>query len=100
MCFSLKTFVQNFAQQHIHIFYVALFLLIILFNQQYLEMVHWHEVWLFLTFRQDFPITYQKIDGPFWTLAVEFQFYLLLPLIAWGMGRSSGVAKPAGVCAN
>lgn len=67
-------------------YFVALFLLIILFNQQYLQIVHWHELWLFLTFRQDFPITYQKIDGPFWTLAVEFQFYLLLPLIAWVMG--------------
>lgn len=67
-------------------YFAALVLLILLFNQQYLQMIHWHEIWLFLTFRQDFPITYQKIDGPFWTLAVEFQFYLLLPLIAWVMG--------------
>jgi peptidoglycan/LPS O-acetylase OafA/YrhL len=24
-----------------------------------------------------------QLDTPFWTLAIEFQFYLLLPLIAW-----------------
>jgi peptidoglycan/LPS O-acetylase OafA/YrhL len=26
------------------------------------------------------------MNGVFWTLAIEFQFYLLLPLIAWVMG--------------
>ena len=25
----------------------------------------------------------QQLNGPFWTLAIEFQFYLLLPIIAW-----------------
>ncbi|GCF08188.1 hypothetical protein KDI_17520 [Dictyobacter arantiisoli] len=29
--------------------------------------------------------TYQRINGPFWTLAVEWQFYVLLPFIALGM---------------
>ena len=29
--------------------------------------------------------TYQKINGPFWTLGVEWQYYMLLPLIALGM---------------
>jgi peptidoglycan/LPS O-acetylase OafA/YrhL len=64
-------------------YYVALFLIVLLFNRQYFQVSHWHDLWLFLTFRQDFPATYQTISGPFWTLAVEFQFYLLLPLIAW-----------------
>src|SRR5260221_2679038 len=30
------------------------------------------------------PATYQQINGPFWTLAVEWQFYMLLPLLAPG----------------
>ncbi len=25
----------------------------------------------------------EQLNGPFWTLTVEFQFYLLLPIIAW-----------------
>ncbi|HLZ22187.1 MAG TPA: acyltransferase [Ktedonobacterales bacterium] len=34
-----------------------------------------------------FPVFNQDFEGPFWTLAVEFQFYLLLPLIAAGIAR-------------
>ena len=32
-----------------------------------------------------FPRFNRSLDGPFWTLAVEVQFYLLLPVIAAGM---------------
>lgn len=39
-----------------------------------------------------FPRFNRDIEGPFWTLAVEVQFYLLLPFmaaaLAWMMGRS------------
>jgi peptidoglycan/LPS O-acetylase OafA/YrhL len=33
-----------------------------------------------------FSATYKQINGPFWTLAIEWQFYLLLPWLALGMG--------------
>ncbi len=36
------------------------------------------------------PAFNRTISGPFWTLAVEWQFYLLLPLIAWAIARISG----------
>lgn len=36
-----------------------------------------------------FPPFNRTISGPFWTLAVEWQFYLMLPLIAWVIGRVS-----------
>jgi peptidoglycan/LPS O-acetylase OafA/YrhL len=29
--------------------------------------------------------TFQQLNGPYWTLAIEWQFYLLLPLIALGI---------------
>ena len=63
-------------------YYIALFLIIILSQQQYLQPAHWLDVSLFLTFFMDSTsLTYMKLNGPFWTLAVEWQFYLLLPLM-------------------
>ena len=63
-------------------YFVALFLIALFFHPEFLHHSHWHDIWLFLTFRMDFNLS-QQLDGPFWTLAVEFQFYLLLPIIAW-----------------
>jgi peptidoglycan/LPS O-acetylase OafA/YrhL len=40
-----------------------------------------------------YPIFNQAIEGPFWTLAVEAQYYLLLPLIAWGIARIVGQTR-------
>lgn len=67
-------------------YYVALALMIFLFHPEYLQADYLHKLWLFLTFRMDFPITFESINGPFWTLAVEFQFYILLPLLTWIFG--------------
>ncbi len=67
-------------------YYVSLALLIFFTspaNSVYLQPAHWKELALFLTlFMDSSSQTYQAIDGPFWTLAVEWQFYLLLPLLA------------------
>ncbi|GAC1370633.1 MAG: acyltransferase [Ktedonobacteraceae bacterium] len=64
-------------------YYVSLLLLILLTNPLYIQPAHWKELVLFLTLFMDAsPLTYQAINGPFWTLAVEWQFYLLLPLLA------------------
>lgn len=67
-------------------YYVCLFLLILISQYQYLQPAHWKELGLFLTFFMDSTNqTTRKLNGPFWTLAVEWQYYLLLPLIAWGI---------------
>ena len=63
-------------------FCVALFLIALFFHSEFLHRSHWHDLWLFLTFRMDNALS-QQLNGPFWTLAIEFQFYLLLPIIAW-----------------
>jgi peptidoglycan/LPS O-acetylase OafA/YrhL len=67
-------------------YYACLFLLIFLVHPEYLHPDHLKELGLFLTFFMDSsPATYRQINGPFWTLAVEGQFYLLLPLLAIAM---------------
>jgi len=68
-------------------YYLALALMILYLAPEYLQHDHWPQVWLFLSLQMDVPLTYQQINAPFWTLAIEFQFYIFLPLIAWLMGR-------------
>jgi peptidoglycan/LPS O-acetylase OafA/YrhL len=64
-------------------YYASLFLFVTLQQPQYLAPSHWHELVLFLVFFMDStPATFQQLNGPYWTLAIEWQFYLLLPLIA------------------
>jgi peptidoglycan/LPS O-acetylase OafA/YrhL len=63
-------------------YYVTIFLVTLFFAPQFLQSSHWHDIWLFMTFRMNYDLA-QQLDGPFWTLAVEFQFYLLLPILAW-----------------
>lgn len=63
-------------------YFSALFLIALLFHPEFLQASHRHDLWLFLTFGMDKNLS-EQLNGPFWTLAVEFQFYLLLPIIAW-----------------
>lgn len=35
----------------------------------------------------------RAIEGPFWTLALEAQFYLILPLLVWAIARFVGGAR-------
>lgn len=44
----------------------------------------------------DFPLFAQDIEGPFWTLAVEMQFYLVLPLLALILARLVGASRSLG----
>jgi peptidoglycan/LPS O-acetylase OafA/YrhL len=44
-----------------------------------------------LTFSQAYSLhTIYVIDAPTWTLVVELQFYIVLPLLAWFVARVSG----------
>ena len=76
-------------------YYISLALLILVVAPEYLQPVHLKDLGLFLTFFMDStPETFQKVNGPFWTLAVEWQYYMLLPFVAlgfrWIIGRIGG----------
>jgi peptidoglycan/LPS O-acetylase OafA/YrhL len=72
-------------------YFVALLLLIWLRYPQYFTPQYWPDLTLFLTFFMDSsPSTFMKLNGPFWTLAVEWQYYMLLPLLALLMRRIAG----------
>lgn len=77
-----RTFYMRRALRILPSYYLALTLLIALVNPQYFQWDHLGSLSLFLTFLMDAPSTYQQINGPFWSLAVEWQYYMLLPLIA------------------
>jgi peptidoglycan/LPS O-acetylase OafA/YrhL len=67
-------------------YYVSLFILILLQNPEYLHPDHFKNLFLFLTFFMDSTqATFRQINGPYWTLATEWQFYMLLPFIALGI---------------
>ena len=46
-----------------------------------------------LMIHDDFPRFNRDLEAPFWTLAVEAQFYLMLPLLAWGIARVMGASR-------
>lgn len=67
-------------------YYVSLLLMILLFRPDYLSIQHWQGLLSFLfLFIDSSADAYKQINGPFWTLAVEWQFYLVLPFIALGI---------------
>lgn len=67
-------------------YYVSLFLIIVFFHPEYLQRNHLQDLGLFLTFFMDSSrSTFRLLNGPYWTLAIEWQFYMILPLIALGI---------------
>lgn len=67
-------------------YYLSLVLIVLLFQQQYLQPQHWKELGLFFIFFMDSSrATFKQLNAPFWTLAIEWQYYMLLPLLVLGM---------------
>lgn len=67
-------------------YYVSLFLIILFQHPEYLRRDYFNNLLLFLTFFMDSTrATFRQVNGPYWTLATEWQFYMILPLIALGI---------------
>ena len=67
-------------------YYTSLFLLVVLERPEYLQPERWGQLLLFPIFLMDSTrATFRQLNGPYWTLAIEWQFYMLLPWIALGI---------------
>ncbi|MBO0779800.1 MAG: acyltransferase [Ktedonobacteraceae bacterium] len=72
-------------------YYISLLFIAWIMHPSYFHPTHWGELALFLTFFMDSTkSTFQQLNGPFWTLAVEWQYYMLLPLLALALRRIIG----------
>jgi peptidoglycan/LPS O-acetylase OafA/YrhL len=81
-----RTFYLRRALRIIPGYYISLFVLILLTQPAYLQPTHLVNLSLFLTFFMDSTtLTFRQLNGPYWTLAVEWQFYMILPLLALGV---------------
>lgn len=82
----LRDYARNRAVRILPLYYVAVVVLLIL-EEGGGSLEQW---WRFLTFSQNFSKeTANTVDGPMWTLVVEFQFYVLLPVLAVVLARIS-----------
>jgi peptidoglycan/LPS O-acetylase OafA/YrhL len=82
---SAKQFYLRRALRILPAYYVALVLILLIFERQYLQLAYWKHLLLFVTMYMDStPQTFREINGPFWTLAIEWQFYMVMPLLMFG----------------
>ena len=75
-------------------YFFSLFILVIFTQPSFLQPQNWGRLIPFLTFTMGFYNSSGLINGPYWTLAIEFQYYLILPLIAFGIARLTRLVRP------
>ena len=74
-------------------YFFSLFILIMFTAPYFIQPHNWGQLAHFLTFTMG-PNASSLVNGPYWTLAVEFQFYLILPLIAFGILGLTRLVRP------
>ena len=74
-------------------YFFSLFILVIFTEPSFIQPHNWKMLAHFLTFTMGYNNS-NLINGPYWTLAVEFQYYLILPLIALGILGLTRLMRP------
>src|SRR5581483_2289701 len=83
---DLRKYALNRVVRLLPIYYVAMIYLLSVAS----PAASGEQWWRFLTFSQAYSLsTVYSIDAPTWTLVVELQFYIVLPLLAWLVARAS-----------
>jgi peptidoglycan/LPS O-acetylase OafA/YrhL len=79
---SLQTYAINRALRILPLYFVVMAVVLAVENRPL-------DMWIrFFTFTENYwSDTAGQVNGPAWSLAVELQFYFLLPLLALGIGR-------------
>lgn len=92
---SLRRYARNRALRILPL-YVAVLAVLLVAQHQGGTLRQWAR---FLTFTQNFSAaTANSVDPPMWSLAVELEFYVLLPLMAWAVARlAAGSLRRAAV---
>ena len=75
-------------------YFFSLFILVMFSKPYFIQPHNWSQLVPFLTFTMGYYNSSGLINGPYWTLAVEFQYYLILPLIAFGILGLSRLVRP------
>jgi len=84
---NLRRYARNRLLRVVPVYYTAIAVLIILVPHG-VDRADW---WRWVTFTQNFSTdSLHLLNAPVWSVAVEMQFYLVLPVVAWAIGRISG----------
>ena len=75
-------------------YFFSLFILVMFTKSYLIQPQNWGVLVPFLTFTMGFNNSSGIINGPYWTLAIEFQYYLILPLIAFGILKLTRLVRP------
>jgi len=92
---SWARFYQRRALRILPVYWVTLAVMLVTQAQRAGKPLWANALTHFALIQDSFPRFNRDLDGPFWTLAVEVQFYLMLPVIAAGIARVVGGSRSA-----
>lgn len=99
---AIRSFYARRARRILPAYYAALLLTIVVFGDAAVAAAPIKQLLSHLLLLHDYSAqTLGGIDGPTWTLSIEGQFYLMLPLIAAGavaLARRGRITLIAGAC--